>query len=236
MLTCTSKTYLNFIGNAESSILPHMLVGLLQEAIRKRNLPSTAKHGFTDERCGGGSLSGNFFTDFEDLISIKLSRSSWISIQPAIQIRHRNLMYPFRRTSSTRTVVFVGTDIYIRFCIAVICFLEYNHVLLSVDRAGNPQGKFVCFASGTDKKTSVKRLREQPAKTLRILNIDRVQISGIGVQNISLIALCLCNIWMRMTHMSNIVDAVQIKLSFGVNQRLPLTSNNYERFLIRKTQ
>jgi len=82
---------------------------------------------------------------------------------------------------------------------------------LSVARAGNPQGKFVCFTSGTDKKTSVKRLREQPAKTFSILNIDRVQISGIGVQNISLIALFLCNIWMRMTHMSNIVDAVQIK-------------------------
>ena len=145
-------------------------------------------------------------------------------------------MYPFRRSIPTRPVVFVGTDFYIRFCIAVICFLQDDHIFLSTDSTGNPQGQLVGFASGTDKKTSVKRFREQPAKTLGILNINRVQISGIGVQNISLIALCLCNIWMGMTYMSNIVDAVQIKLSFGVNQRLPLTSNNYERFLIRKTQ
>ena len=213
-----------------------MFVGLLKKPIRKRNVSSAAKHGFTYKRCRFFSLSEKFFTDFKNLISIKLSRSIWISMQPPIQIRHWNFMYPFRRSIPTRPVVFVGTDFYIRFCIAVICFLEDDHIFLSTDSTGNPQSQLVGFASRTDKKTRVKRLREQPAKTLGILNINRVQISGIGVQNISLIALCLCNIWMRMTHMSNIVDAVQIKLSFGVNQRLPLTSNNYERFLIRKTQ
>ena len=34
MFPYTSKTYLNFIGYAQSSVLPHILVGLLQKTLR----------------------------------------------------------------------------------------------------------------------------------------------------------------------------------------------------------
>ena len=91
----------------------------------------------------------------------------------------------------------------------MISIVHYQHVLLPGAGSCDPQGQFIGFGAGVDKKTGVQFPGQSVTQPFCIFGQAVIQVTGIGIKLCHLLLPCFHNLGVAVAHMADIVIQIQ---------------------------
>jgi len=154
MGTHSAESHLDFIGDAQSPCGAHLFEGRRHVVVRQYHLPATPEYAFADERRRAGSLSRDLSDDLTHIARIALARFRIRAfVGTAVSAGHGNLVGPCRRTLTTGTIMFIGTDVNEALGVAMVGPVQHDDVFCLCIGSGHSQCQLIGFTAGADKET-----------------------------------------------------------------------------------
>ena len=197
----SSKTSLNLISNTHNSFGFELLVQFLIECFGRDDLPSTALHVLTDE--GRSIFSNIFFEVFDVVLNGVLGISELSSVEAwgvcnCDTFRFLVILIPLIRTYLNAST-----------CNPVVSSIKTdNSFFLSVD-VGHLHCEVVCFGSRVDKSHNAELFGQFLQQFVSRCHQFVIQESRVGQQFLILWVHSHHIIWMAMTDVRYVVDAVE---------------------------
>src|SRR5713226_5541346 len=212
---CAAEAGLHFIRDADSSGGADRSKGFAQVSRRQNDLTATTQRRLAEE----GSKTVAIISDLPHCLS-HVAREELAGVGSTmgatIDIRLWNLAHPGGTTSTALAVELVRAEINHRAGVAVISGVHYDHFIPPGVRACQTQRQLVRFTAATNQVHDTQWLRQHCSQPLAVIDQVFMQIAGIRIENRHLLGSGTHYVWMAVSDMRDIINAVQVAPTVGI--------------------
>jgi hypothetical protein len=221
---------LHFVGDADASVCPDVLVDFSEIPGREDDLPCNAGQSFSNVGSEAAAFTFQLLEDFGDPRSVFLAQILFAAtVEAAILVGNGSNVDPRFLAAAAWAIKFVGADVDERVGVAVIGMLEDENVFAAGVRAGEAKGQFVGFTSGIDEEADTQGRGQKSDETLGVVIGVVVEVAGVGVEGGELALNGADNTGMRVADKGDVIVDVEEGAANVVEQVLAPAADDFER-------
>ena len=173
---------------------------------------------------------------FANVIRILLAGRSRVPVRSPKDVRHCHLVYVGWRTRAAGSVELVRADVDERRGVSVIRSFDHDGIGVSGRDARHAERQVVCFAPRAHQVAHAEGIGQRAGESLRVFDQVIVQVARVRIEETDLFARGFDHRWMAVTHVTHVVDGIEVLPIFVVVQVLHRSPDDLERLMVGEAQ